>query len=41
MSHVFHRQPKHDYPVAVAGQGIEIVDRDGKRYTAAPPEASM
>jgi len=32
MTHIFHRQPRHDYPVAVGGEGIEIIDRDGKRY---------
>jgi len=32
MTHVFHRQPRHDYPIAVSGEGIEIIDRDGKRY---------
>jgi adenosylmethionine-8-amino-7-oxononanoate aminotransferase len=32
MSHVFYRQPTHDYPVAVSGDGIAIVDRTGRRY---------
>ncbi|WP_133645832.1 aspartate aminotransferase family protein [Paraburkholderia flava] len=32
MSAVFHRMPKKTMPVAVAGDGIEIVDADGKRY---------
>ena len=32
MSTVFHRMPKKTLPVAVAGDGIEIVDADGKRY---------
>ena len=32
MSHVFYRQLNHQYPMAVGGKGIEIVDRDGKRY---------
>ncbi|MGH8778342.1 aspartate aminotransferase family protein [Paraburkholderia sp.] len=32
MSAVFHRMPKKPLPVAVAGDGIEIVDADGKRY---------
>ena len=41
MSHVFHRQPRHDYPVAVAGHGIEIVDRDGKRYIDASGGAAV
>lgn len=32
MSAVFHRMPKKTLPVAVAGDGIEIIDADGKRY---------
>ena len=32
MSTVFHRMPKKTLPVAVAGDGIEIVDATGKRY---------
>ncbi|MEZ5932004.1 MAG: aspartate aminotransferase family protein [Alphaproteobacteria bacterium] len=32
MTRVFHRQPRLAYPMAVGGEGIEIVDRDGKRY---------
>ncbi|MFM0736231.1 aspartate aminotransferase family protein [Paraburkholderia xenovorans] len=32
MSTVFHRAPKQTLPVAVAGEGIEIVDATGKRY---------
>jgi adenosylmethionine-8-amino-7-oxononanoate aminotransferase len=41
MSHVFYRQPKHDYPIAVRGEGIEIVDRDGKRYLDASGGAAV
>jgi adenosylmethionine-8-amino-7-oxononanoate aminotransferase len=41
MSHVFYRQPKHDYPIAVSGEGIEIVDRDGKRYLDASGGAAV
>jgi adenosylmethionine-8-amino-7-oxononanoate aminotransferase len=41
MSHVFYRQPKHDYPSAVRGEGIEIVDRDGKRYLDASGGAAV
>ena len=33
MSHVFHRQPLHDYPVAVRGDGPYIIDSDGKLRT--------
>jgi adenosylmethionine-8-amino-7-oxononanoate aminotransferase len=41
MSHVFHRQPRQDYPVAVGGRGCEIVDRDGKRYIDASGGAAV
>jgi len=32
MTHVFHRQPKATYPVAVAGDGPWLIDREGGRY---------
>ena len=32
MSRVFHRNPKHKYPVAVCGDGPYVVDERGKRY---------
>jgi adenosylmethionine-8-amino-7-oxononanoate aminotransferase len=32
MSQVFHRNPKHNYSVAVGGDGPYVIDRDGKRY---------
>jgi len=32
MGQVFHRNPRHDYPVAVAGDGAYVLDRTGKRY---------
>jgi adenosylmethionine-8-amino-7-oxononanoate aminotransferase len=32
MGQVFHRNPKHKYPVAVGGDGPYVIDRDGKRY---------
>ncbi len=32
MGQVFHRNPRHKYPVAVGGDGPYIIDRDGKRY---------
>ena len=41
MSHVFHRQPKQAYPIAVRGEGIEIIDRDGKRYLDASGGAAV
>lgn len=32
MSHVFHRNPRHVYPRAVRGDGVYLIDADGKRY---------
>lgn len=32
MSTVFHRSPKQSLPIAVSGEGIEIIDSTGKRY---------
>ena len=32
MSHVFHRHTRSDPPVAVRGEGVYIIDADGKRY---------
>ncbi|MDR0243437.1 MAG: aspartate aminotransferase family protein [Burkholderia sp.] len=32
MTTVFHRAPRATLPVAVAGDGIEIIDSNGKRY---------
>ncbi|AOJ05630.1 hypothetical protein WS70_28690 [Burkholderia mayonis] len=32
MTTVFHRAPRANLPVAVAGDGIEIIDSTGKRY---------
>jgi len=32
MSHVFHRHLRQTYPVAVAGDGPYLVDREGRRY---------
>jgi hypothetical protein len=31
-SHVFHRHLRQDYPVAVAGDGPYLIDREGRRY---------
>jgi adenosylmethionine-8-amino-7-oxononanoate aminotransferase len=31
-SHVFHRHLRQTYPVAVAGDGPYLIDRDGRRY---------
>ncbi len=41
MSHVFHRQPRQDYPVAVAGEGIVLVDQAGRRYLDASGGAAV
>ena len=32
MSHVFHRDLRRSYPVAEHGEGIFVIDREGKRY---------
>lgn len=32
MDPIFHRNPAHDYPVAVAGDGAWIIDAQGRRY---------
>src|SRR5881396_3701700 len=41
MGHVFHRNPLHDYPVAVAGDGCYLYDRDGRRYLDASGGAAV
>jgi hypothetical protein len=41
MSTVFHRSPKQALPVAVAGDGIEIIDSTGKRYIDASGGAAV
>ncbi|PLZ00326.1 aspartate aminotransferase family protein [Burkholderia sp. WAC0059] len=41
MSTVFHRMPKQRLPVAVAGDGIEIVDAAGRRYIDASGGAAV
>jgi hypothetical protein len=41
MSHVFHRDPRLSYPVAVRGEGAYIVDRTGKRYLDASGGAAV
>ena len=41
MSHVFHRNPQNDYPVAVRGEGCYLIDRDGKRYLDASGGAAV
>ncbi|MPV86705.1 aspartate aminotransferase family protein [Ostreibacterium oceani] len=32
MSHVFHRSLQQTYPVAVSGEGVYVIDNQGKRY---------
>jgi adenosylmethionine-8-amino-7-oxononanoate aminotransferase len=32
VTHILHRDPNVAMPVAVGGSGVELVDRDGKRY---------
>jgi adenosylmethionine-8-amino-7-oxononanoate aminotransferase len=41
MGHVFHRNPRHDYPVAVAGDGCHVIDASGKRYLDASGGAAV
>ncbi len=41
MSHVFHRSPRSDLPIAVGGDGIEIIDAAGKRYIDASGGAAV
>jgi len=41
MSHVFHRNPKIDLPTAVGGQGMELIDTNGKRYIDASGGAAV
>ncbi|WP_345816243.1 aspartate aminotransferase family protein [Paraburkholderia sp. PREW-6R] len=41
MSTVFHRSPKQSLPLAVAGDGIEIIDSAGKRYIDASGGAAV
>jgi adenosylmethionine-8-amino-7-oxononanoate aminotransferase len=41
MSHVFHRNLNHEYPVAVRGDGVYLVDATGKRYLDASGGAAV
>ena len=41
MTHVFHRDPRLSYPVAVRGEGCYLFDRDGKRYLDASGGAAV
>ncbi|AOZ01114.1 aspartate aminotransferase family protein [Cupriavidus sp. USMAHM13] len=41
MTHVFHRNPRQALPMAVGGQGIELIDSNGKRYLDASGGAAV
>jgi adenosylmethionine-8-amino-7-oxononanoate aminotransferase len=41
MSHVLYRKFDQRFPMAVSGAGVEIVDRDGKRYIDASGGAAV
>jgi adenosylmethionine-8-amino-7-oxononanoate aminotransferase len=41
VTHVFHRDPRLSYPVAVRGDGVYLVDRDGRRYLDASGGAAV
>ena len=41
MTHVFHRDPRRSYPVAVRGEGAYLVDAQGKRYLDASGGAAV
>ena len=41
MTHVFHRNPRHQYPVAVRGEGPYLYDREGRRYLDASGGAAV
>ena len=41
LTRVLHRQIHHAYPVAVAGEGVHVIDRTGKRYIDASGGAAV
>ena len=41
MGQVFHRNPKHKYPLAVGGDGPYVIDKYGKRYLDASSGAAV
>src|SRR3954464_8472731 len=41
MGHVFQRDLRHAYPVAVAGDGPSLYDREGNRYLGASGRAAV
>ena len=40
-THVLHRHIHHAYPIAVAGEGVHVIDREGKRYIDASGGAAV
>ena len=41
MNHVFHRDARGEPPVAVAGEGLYLIDREGRRYLDASGGAAV
>ncbi|TPN04583.1 aspartate aminotransferase family protein [Mesorhizobium sp. B2-1-3] len=41
MTHILHRQIHHDYPVAVGGDGVTVIDSKGRRYIDASGGAAV
>ena len=41
VSHVFHRDPRIGYPIAVRGEGCYLYDREGRRYLDASGGAAV
>jgi adenosylmethionine-8-amino-7-oxononanoate aminotransferase len=41
VTRVFHRDPRQRYPVAVRGEGVYLIDREGKRYLDASGGAAV
>lgn len=41
MTYIFHRHTKQDYPIAVAGDGVYVIDSSGRRYLDASGGAAV
>src|SRR2546427_353171 len=41
MTHVVHRNLRHPYPVAVGGEGVYLIDAEGRRYLDASGGAAV
>jgi adenosylmethionine-8-amino-7-oxononanoate aminotransferase len=41
VTHVFHRNPRDAYPIAVRGEGAYLIDDDGRRYLDASGGAAV